>query len=307
MDPPSHKRRTNSTITGLGHFSKLPYELRRLIWLEFLPRGTLTRPNLRLQVLCASKQLRYEIEHVLYQKSTIQFDLSSNYYEELGEWDKPFTTVIFKTMQIRASWKLKADKVHHDEWFNRFPFHKIQSVEVNLFAAGLTQDAQLLWLWRNVTRAVSLLAPAISIPPMTIRLLKCEYENPLVISHGMVCLNRGNHLCPRRLYPVTAESDLLCREYATGRPCHDILILPFYTVPNIQSINIETHSDELSKSMNWSRIERANILIQYRAELNAAVKESWQWAYGRTFHQFDNSRLIDTVKGEWDSDCSSAF
>lgn len=175
--------------SGLGQFSKLPPELREIIWLEFLPvNDTDTRspanmrPKCNLQVLQVSRQLRDEIEDVVYRRTTLQFNLSSK-FEGPEQWDQPWTTVSFKNgfrrKQVQTEWILKGDAVVVDNWFDGFPFHKIHSVEINLLATGLTLDLQprLFWLWRNIIRTVRLLNMAKFIPSLKIKLQNCEDQN----------------------------------------------------------------------------------------------------------------------------------
>lgn len=277
--------------SGLGHFSKLPPELREMIWLEFRPAQSPanTRPKCDLRVLRVSKQLRDEIEDAVYRRTTLELSISSNYLEVPGKWDKPFATVFFKTCyrkkQIRATWVLKADGVVVDNWFNGFPFHKIHSLEVNLLAAGLARDSQLLWLWRNIMRTVRLLKMAKSIPSMTVRLQKCEYG-----------------------YHEKDGVDLLCRAYYQKKEfCHDLILIPFYNVPNPKSITIETHSERLSKKIRWSVLKWANDLITkkpdgYLRELDQCMFMGKYWVHNRIFFQTDRSQLAECLRDEWDAE-----
>ncbi|PGH07052.1 hypothetical protein AJ80_08065 [Polytolypa hystricis UAMH7299] len=144
---------------GYGLFSKLPYELREQIWLEFLPVGrttsstSTTRKSAEadLRVLRVSRDLYAEISNVLYAKTCLHFNLSPSFPESPDLW----CTVSFKRCHNRggtkkdndgnrrvtadarhtgAVWRLESNALQIDARFNSFPFSKIATIEVSLSA-----------------------------------------------------------------------------------------------------------------------------------------------------------------------------
>ncbi|KAK2784025.1 hypothetical protein FQN53_008833 [Emmonsiellopsis sp. PD_33] len=260
---------------GFGLFSKLPYELREQIWLELLPacqdplpsEGTSakiisaneisagetpsketpaneTPAKADLRVLRASKALYDEISTVLYSKTCLHFDLSPNALECPTIWSAVSFTRRYggrKNDIVRAAWNLKSDSLDRDHGLDNFPFHKVGAIEVGISAPDPEKPERFILQWRNVIRTVELIKNSSSFPPLTIQLRKDnghDWYNTQGLSHG------------------------LCEKYEKHN--YEVLALPFYTPRNIKSIEIEPHSEDLRKQMDWEIIDWASHTISKR-------------------------------------------
>ncbi|OAL66066.1 hypothetical protein A7C99_3170 [Trichophyton rubrum] len=158
-DDPDH-----DLFRSLGDFSKLPFEIRELIWLEFFPAGQKKEPEAQpitaqtsaevdLRVLRASKGLYNEISHVIYSKTHISFDPSFSHKENETLW----ATIRFKRRVRRhiidhgALFRLENSSSKRDTRFDNFPFDKVASIEIDVSrlprcAGPAIQWATLIWM-----------------------------------------------------------------------------------------------------------------------------------------------------------------
>ena len=242
-------------ISSFGLFSRLPYELREQIWLEFLPAGEdsilgeLCRdPKTSFEILRASRALYNEISTCLYSNVYLQFDLSPIYFNDPLVWTTFYLNKINRRRkemtESKAMWRLENGTDARDRGFYNLRVHpRIEAIEFNLFAPDPRDPSQLFWLWRKVTRLVKLLKEAgPSLPHLTIRLQKCETQD----WHSPVGIN-------------SSIDDPHDKKYD-----HDVVVLPFLGLQNISSVKIETHSGELKTMMDWSVIDWARGVISGR-------------------------------------------
>lgn len=286
---------------SLGLFSKLPYELREQIWLEFLPvdqerahRTTQTSEQTDLRVLRTSRDLYGEISAILYSRTCLHFDLSPS-VSDPSLW----STIYFKSRYQRrknthAVWRLRSEISSKDHHFDNFPLHKIEAIEVSLFAPGYEDGEELLWLWRNVIRTAELFREASSIPPVVIQLRRSETQDWCDMKGAIRCLSKDN---------------------IQERLNYEVLILPFYNIRHLRYIKIEPHSEELGNKMDWKMIDWAGDVVSKRNgdcetgidevgehEFWGKTLDDYFWAHDEIFHcRFHGytSSTIDFLREEW--------
>lgn len=88
---------------------------------------------------------------------------------------------------------------------------------------------------------------------------------------------------------------------------HDFLLVPFYNVIHLKSITIETHSESLSKKIDWSVITWAIDLVtkkpdEYLQQLNRRMFRDYLWVSGRLRYRQNRSTLEQCVWGELHSE-----
>ncbi|PGH03611.1 hypothetical protein AJ79_07340 [Helicocarpus griseus UAMH5409] len=240
---------------GLGALSKLPPELRELIWLEFLPVGgrcdTQKTAKADLRVLQVSKCLYTEIACLLYPKTTLHFDLSPSFSAHPSLW-----CMVRFTSRHRdgggAVWRLESNIDKRSHRFDNFPFHKIESLTVSFSAPDPRKPCQLFWLWRNSVRTTELLKKALSVPPLTIQLVRTETHNWLEATHT----RRGN----ARL---------------EGSRDYDLLVAPFYTLLNLKSITIKAPSEDVARKMDWTFIHWLDGILSERTDRPCGVENNF--------------------------------
>lgn len=249
---------------GLGLFSRLPYELREQIWLEFLPVGRDRKlekcryPKTLLDILRTSRDLYDEISDCLYSNSCLQFDVSPFYLQDPLAWIKIYFNKINRrrgrTIENKAMWRLLGRKNARRRGFYDLRLHSnIEAIEVNLLAPDPEDSGQLFWLWRRVTRFVEMLKEIPSLSHLTIRLQKCETQD----------------WCSS-----TAVNSSIENRHGKQQYDYDVVILPFYSLQNTNSIKIETHSEELKSMMDWNMIDWASEVFSKRNTKNLYVAEN---------------------------------
>lgn len=168
-------------LLSLGDFSKLPFEIRELIWLEFFPAGQKKEPEAQpntartsaevdLRGLRASKGLYNEISHVIYSKTHISFDPSFSDKENEALW----AAVRFKRRVRRhvidhgALLRLENSTSKRDARFDNFPFDKVASIEIDV--------SRLPRFASNVVRIIELLKRSPALSPMVIQYQRHSYS-----------------------------------------------------------------------------------------------------------------------------------
>lgn len=229
--------------TPLGKFEQIPYEVRELIWLDLAPTGQDTRlrriQKTGLGILCACRALYKEISRAMWQKSSLEFDLTPS-HRQYQPWATVYFTNKDQSRMIRDNniddhrtrWILKSFEDACNRGFDNIPFQKIRDITVNLFATKPYWPWTLYTLWIKVTELVRLFKRAKVIQNLTIHLKKhdgCDWIDRRGIPNGSF----------------------------NKRFDHDVVILPFCTIPNIRTLSVETHSARLSHKIDWSFIDRA--------------------------------------------------
>ena len=229
--------------TPFGKFEELPYEIREMIWLDLAPIDQDTRLRRKqktgLSMLRTSRALYKEITRIIWQKASLEFDLTPNHRR-----DQPWATVYFTNKDQsrmvrddniddhRTRWLLNSFEDACDRGFDKIPFQKIRDVTVNLFATKPYRNWTLYTLWKKVTELVQLFKNAKVIQNLTINLKKqdgCDWISRSGIPN--VSFNK--------------------------RLDHEVVILPFCTIPNIRTISVKAHSARFTRKINWSFIDGA--------------------------------------------------
>lgn len=285
--------------SNLGLFSKLPYELREQIWLEFLPCGrdktsvlkSSISPKTHLEILRTSRDLYYEISNCLYSNVCLQFDLSSFYFQDAFLW----TTLHFNKInrrgeghiETKATCKFLSRKRAKRRGFYNLRLHPQITIEVNLLAPDPDDPGQLFWLWRKIMRLVEMLEEASELSRLTIRLQKCEAQD----WHRSIVINSS----------ITDPYD---KKYD-----HNVVICPFYRLQNTKAFSIETHSDELKRVMNWDMINWAGEIISKRdaksppitfreRDIDRRIANDYFWIYQNLFSTCEG-KTADFVRRVW--------
>ncbi|KAM5457455.1 hypothetical protein MaudCBS49596_000650 [Microsporum audouinii] len=308
--------------SSFGIFAKLPYELRELIWLEFLPAGrddesnTIASASVRtsaavdLRVLRASKTLYNEISYVLYSKTHLCFDLRPLQNEDASFW----STLRFKRRVRKkefydggAVWRLESGYAKRDTYFDHFPFHKVAVIEISL--RGSDNASRFFWMWRNVVRTLELLGTAPSLPPIVIRL----YGN-----------KDGYNIGYNTWLPLRKRVGLRWVDSGHGWRYHDTLVpyifdtlvLPFFSrLRGAVSIRIKVHSRQIMDNMDWTEIRFANGVLSRSLEgcnspeLQRDERKLFQEVYLAYFDMYDllsydcidpwPYRLESHLRAEW--------
>ncbi|RMJ25381.1 hypothetical protein PHISP_03735 [Aspergillus sp. HF37] len=152
MDP---QRSPQAPVPGLGIFSRLPRELRDLIWNEFQPRGSDTFtgshpvPKTDLRILQTSKQIYHEVSEKLYRKRTIVFNIYGSFMDR--SW-------LIINDNRRTSWVFEGEADFLARGFGNLPYHKV-NLAVKIIVASPSSD-ELSIIWERVYRLVNILAKA---------------------------------------------------------------------------------------------------------------------------------------------------
>ncbi|OJJ30772.1 hypothetical protein ASPWEDRAFT_85592, partial [Aspergillus wentii DTO 134E9] len=264
---------------SLGCLAQFPYEIREQIWLQFIPDGQdtvlLRTPKTDLRILRASKSIHDEISLLLYRRSCLEFDVSAIYYQRKERW----TTVYLRRgrqeraqlEEPQATWILRNKEDARTRGFDNLPFHRIDRVVANLFAPDPKDAGKLFCLWQRVRALVELLKGAEKIRNLTIRLCKRDGQDWFDRDRGM------NH--SMRLLRGETHCD------------HDVAVLPFCTLQNVENITVEAHSAELEQRMNW-RVINVGKIQESEARLAVSRRvgfeymwlhaDLWKYAPGRT-------------------------
>ncbi|KAM5506190.1 hypothetical protein McanMca71_002381 [Microsporum canis] len=276
--------------SSLGNFSKLPYEIRELIWLEFYPvswdksniepTSVQTSADIDLRVLRASRSLYDEISHIIYSKTTLCLNLSPLSCESDTFWGAlRFKRRVRKNVFYDggAVWRLESGYDDRDDHFDYFPFDKLAAIEISL--SGPEDAAQVFWLWRNVVRTLELLETASSLPPIVIRLQKGKDFNIHDLYAEFDGYDPNNYYyClfaqatfPKRKMLSWIDTCHGLRYYpfyiynSPGQYIYDILIIPFYSkLRGATSIQVEVHSCEIKDKMDWTKIHFAESVLSRR-------------------------------------------
>jgi len=163
----------------------------------------------------------------------LEFDLSPVY--QLGQ--NIWTTVYFKhgyhqkvndnIEDTQAKWILQSLDDARSRGFHCLPFQKIDDMIVNLFAPDPKNEGELYWLWQKVINLVNLFKQAAMIQNLTVRLQR-----------------RDSHDWSNLRSPI--PTPLCSRRYD-----HDMVVVPFCTLQNLKTIDVETHSKELEEMIDW--------------------------------------------------------
>lgn len=206
----------------LGNFSKLPFELREMIWSELASAEQKTG----LGILRTSRCIYGEMSSVLYERSSLEFTISGD-----RRYSKIWSTVTLKgRSNVEATWTLSSfEDVKSRGWY-RLPFHKFEGVVVTMLAPDPNDEGQLFGLWQTVTELVDLFQ---------------KYEHASDVMIPRLILRLAKH-----------ESYDWTHRWAHTQYGYDLVVLPFCTLRNVTQLDLETHSKALEEDMdratlNW--------------------------------------------------------
>ena len=233
----------NQTLTPLGTMAYFPPEIRDLIWLQFVPSGHETNhPKTDLSILRTNHALHDEVSRVLYNNSHLEIDISPErehdhqYKDEEWKWmtmqfsqhhyhhsqaggDNTTTTL---NPPQNGRWVIRDKEDAKNRGFYDLPFHRIDLVTVRLEAPRFRDTAELLTLWRKVTDLVDLLQHASTINSLTI------------------CLVNSDN---RDWFEEEQEDEAKPRSNMDDDPSHEMVIVPFYKLRNLQQqMHVKAHS-----------------------------------------------------------------
>lgn len=263
-------------MTPLGKFEALPYEARELIWLELAPTGHDTRrekvQKTGLGILCASLALNREISRLVYQKASLEFDVTPSHQP-----GQVWSTVHFTNKHLSkvhqgkdsSTWILKSLEDACSRGFDHLPFHKISDITVNLYAVDPQRGWKLFTLWKKASELVCLLKKATRIQRLAIRLQKRD------------------------------RCDWVDREQSANRSFnryfdHELVVMPFFTIRSVRTIGVEAHSPEVDDNLPWAIIDRAmDACHSYgddsaeRGGIDYQVSWNYYWMHRQFWYFFD--------------------
>lgn len=221
--------------TFLGNFRFLPFEIRELIWLNFLPCGEdgyeRHTHKTDLSILRASHAIYEEVSSILYKNSRLEIELSPF----PDEW----MTIKFSThhYQLTTAPKTKwvIGSVDDARGLHDLPFRRMNEIVVNLCAPMSENPGQLYILFDKVVNLVELLRKAPAIRKLKIMLKEQDDQE-------------WHHFW---LKGVQGED--WGRLKACADDC-DIMVVPFCSLRNIENISVHAHSEKLEKSIEWTVI-----------------------------------------------------
>ncbi|PGH03765.1 hypothetical protein AJ80_08635 [Polytolypa hystricis UAMH7299] len=230
-------------LPDLGLFSRLPLEVRQMIWSEFVPFGQDTNRDLRVQkadlrILRTSRDLHDEISRFIYLGSCLEFSVSP-IYDPQDHW----TTVSFSRgapgNRTNATWIFKSRANTRSRGFDHLPFHKVDHIIVNLFAPNPNFGKKLHNLRLKVDFLVDLLGRGSHIEDLTVHLAKRDGQDWVEKPGGPA--NQTIKLLPSSYSPFDYE----------------VVVVPLFSLRNLGNINVSTHCAELEEAMDWAILDWA--------------------------------------------------
>ena len=160
----------SSIPSAFGTFSRLPKELRILIWKELLPEsrplGSYLWPKESLAILRTSQQLNAEISIELYNRRILTFHIAPNPLPCSDPLSNQPSTIAVSD-QFGSEWRLYPrfqtpwDKLDYSSFvWRHLPFHRLNSVKFELEAPDADDPAQLIVMWNKLTWLMDLVQHA---------------------------------------------------------------------------------------------------------------------------------------------------
>ncbi|KAL1849492.1 hypothetical protein Plec18170_007399 [Paecilomyces lecythidis] len=199
------------------------------------------RQKTDLSILRASRALYDEISRLLYENISLTFSLAPA-HQNSGSW----AVVALKQNKKHSNgkhtntqplWCLESLADAKSRGFDNLPFHKIETVNVKLYAPNPKKEGEIFFLWRKVTDLVTIFKKARHINNLTVWLQKGldgDWFDKWMIPHTSAFYQTANQRCD-----------------------HDVVFLPFCTLRNVAEISLKTHSKELEDAIDWAIINVA--------------------------------------------------
>jgi hypothetical protein len=155
----------------LGAFSKLPTEIRLVIWADLFSEihtqsAIHSKPKTNpLSILSASGYLYREISVHLY--SNMKQTISVNREYDRGSW----MTIKLKSRVVDVTWNLK-DKADAERYFQSFPYQKASS-KIEIRSPDTTDPGQVVLIWQKVNHLLDNLMTS-----------PCQFQDPEVFLTG---------------------------------------------------------------------------------------------------------------------------
>jgi hypothetical protein len=179
----------SSNITSaFCNFSRLPKELRVLVWNELFPGSSpddvfcSQKPS--LSILRTSRQLSSEISHELYNGRIITFYIAPNSIPAARDlYSNPPSTIDVYD-QFGSNWRLyprfqKASdqQSYPSSVWKHLPFHKLKSVRFEVEAPDPADPGQLIELWNKLSWLLDLVQHVGGFPNVKVHALDTGYRN----------------------------------------------------------------------------------------------------------------------------------
>lgn len=239
---------------GLGLFQRLPYDVRELIWWEFIPAGKDERynPKQRVQatdlgILRTSREIYNEVSKLLYQFTNLIFTMDPLHRGlNVSFEQRLYSRRVDGALHYQGTlWHLKDIKHAKSSGFYDLPFHKFWEVIVNLRAPNASNPHELFFLWKDITQLMIPVIKETAIDSLVIRLQKGSKAD---------WLNEWRRPNKSSVYQVI-----------NSRHDYDVVIVPFCALRNLKDISMETHSWQLRREMDWRIINKGIETVRLQA------------------------------------------
>jgi hypothetical protein len=196
--------------SNLGTFSRLPKEVRILIWRNLLPEGR-SEDSWRsgknsLTILRTSQDLKKEIETELYNSRTLTFRISPNPLPTPDCADPNRASTIDIHDQFGSTWSLlpyfhktRRRQASSSSIWEDTPFEKLKSLRFEVEAPDPADPAQLIQMWKKLCWLMDLLQRAKQLPEIEVdaietaqrkwcsdgKLQQSSIEQPTKTTHDM--------------------------------------------------------------------------------------------------------------------------
>ncbi|OJD17569.1 hypothetical protein AJ78_02320 [Emergomyces pasteurianus Ep9510] len=301
-----------AAMSNLGSFSRLPYELREQIWAELAPTPAQHMSNHEnsrktdLSILRANHILHDEIDEVIYRRCTLEFDIDPVYQPAAK-----LCSVSFRRKHrlinrgdaanaCPASWSLDSIASAKARGFGSIAFHKFDQVVVNIPSPDPNDMGELFCLWEKVRGLVSLFSGGTQIKNLLIRLQERKSDGQNWID---------NLEWPSKAYTPSPV-------HSTCQHDHDVPILPFCTLRNLMSLQVETYSEEFAQLMDWGVIDAMVRLVRdansrcddatgrdddkqsVRAEVERRAAFEYYWMHALLWTYVDGGKTANIMRRE---------
>lgn len=264
MDQP-----TQPPTPGLGIFTRLPPEIRIMIWEEFQPRGfdrhsknPIQKTDLR--ILQTSKHLYHEITGLLYHQRKLFFNIfpSPDIFPWLTVYDNKGTMWLFPD---------EADFLARG--FGSLPYNKID-LNVNIYAGSpCLQGSDMFTTWKRVFELVPILSKATHLRSLTIKLrerLEYTWHPPRT--------NQNQNQDEDEEIPFYARH---IRDLHIHHK-HELVTLPFLSLlETAQAVGAKLDPMEMGDLIDWFIASSARN-DEYESSLTAEVRR-WMEGIDRAF------------------------
>jgi len=127
----------------IGHFGRLPPEIRAQIWGHFLIelgfRYRCKKPHDSLGILRTRQLLRNEVTLHIYEDVILTFHLSQRAQPDITNW-------LYITTSVDATWNIAPDKPLFCDHFRTLPYKWLKSIKIKIEAPSQGDPRQVILL-----------------------------------------------------------------------------------------------------------------------------------------------------------------